>query len=106
MNKTLALVATLGLLSSPALAYEAPKAAEATKPVVTKESTVKETTTKDTAVAPAATHAELKDGTKVVIKGEEVFVVGNDGKETAAPDAKHELKDGTFVTTKGGKIVK
>jgi len=108
MNKTLALVALLGLVSAPAFA--SPEAAkEAAKPAAHAEKhadkMVKETTT-TTAVKIEATNAELKDGTKVVIKGEEVFVVGIDGKETAAPDAKHELKDGTFVTTKAGKIVK
>ncbi len=60
--------------------------------------------------APAAHAAEakevtLKDGTKVVIEGETVSVVGADGAKTAAPDGEHELADGTKVTVKEGKLV-
>lgn len=59
--------------------------------------------------APAAEvevkEATLADGTKVLIKGEEVFVVGEDGAETAAPDGTHTLSDGTTITTAGGKVV-
>lgn len=47
----------------------------------------------------------LEDGTKVLIKGEEVFVVGADGAETAAPDGEHKLSDGTTIKTAGGKLV-
>ena len=100
MNKTLALVAALGLVAAPAFASSETAVSKETTTKVVKEEV------KSAAPAAAATHAELKDGTKVVIKGEDVFVVGKDGKETPAPDAKHELKDGSFVTTKGGKIVK
>jgi len=56
--------------------------------------------------APAAKAIELQDGTKVEIKGEEVFVIGKDGKATPAPDGAHVAKDGTTINTKGGKIVK
>lgn len=49
---------------------------------------------------------ELQNGAKVVVKGEEVFVVGADGTETPAPDGAHVAKDGTTITTKDGKIVK
>ncbi len=65
--------------------------------------------------APAATEAAvavveakevtLKDGTKVVIEGDMVSVVGADGAKTAAPDGEHELADGTKVTVKEGKLV-
>ncbi|MCK6417894.1 MAG: hypothetical protein L6Q57_03020 [Alphaproteobacteria bacterium] len=62
--------------------------------------------------APAAAEAAaevkeltLKDGTKVHVKGEEVFVVGADGTETPAPDGTHTLSDDTTVTTAGGKLV-
>lgn len=48
----------------------------------------------------------LKDGTKVVIEGETVSVIGKDGAKTPAPDGEHELADGTKVTTKDGKVVK
>ena len=66
--------------------------------------------TKEAAEAPAAevtvVENELADGTKVVVKGEDVFVVGADGAETPAPDGTHTFKDGTTVTTKDGKLVK
>lgn len=65
------------------------------------------------AEAPAADAAAvevkeltLADGTKVHVKGEEVFVVGADGAETPAPDGEHALSDGTTVKTAGGKLVK
>lgn len=54
--------------------------------------------------------AVLKDGVKIVspdeefVVGSEVFVVGEDGSETPAPDAEHELEDGTIVVTVEGKI--
>jgi hypothetical protein len=47
----------------------------------------------------------LADGTKVHVKGEEVFVVAADGTETPAPDGDHALADGTTVKTMGGKLV-
>ncbi len=89
MNKLLALAA-LGLLAAtPALAME-PKAPAATEAAATME----------------AKEATLKDGTKVSIEGENVFVVGADGAKTPAPDGEHELADGTKVKTMGGKIAK
>lgn len=63
------------------------------------------------AAAPAAEAAveakevTLKDGTKVSVEGESVFVVGADGAKTPAPDGDHELADGTKLTTKDGKTV-
>lgn len=94
MNKLLALAA-VGLLSvAPVAAHAedahapaAAPAAEAAAPVEAKEVT-------------------LKDGTKVSIEGENVFVVGADGAKTPAPDGEHELADGTKVKTAGGKVVK
>lgn len=59
-----------------------------------------------TTTALANEAVELKDGTKVEIKGEDVFVIGADGKATPAPDGTHEAKDGHKITTKGGKLVK
>jgi len=56
--------------------------------------------------AHAATEATLKDGTKVSIEGDAVFVVAADGTKTAAPDGEHTLSDDTKVVTKDGKIVK
>ncbi len=47
----------------------------------------------------------LKDGTKVLVKGEEVFVVDAENIETPAPDGTHVLEDETTVTIKDGKIV-
>ena len=55
--------------------------------------------------ATEAKEVTLKDGTKVVIEGEAVSVVGADGAKTSAPDGEHELADGTKVTTKDGKLV-
>ncbi|MBL0318525.1 MAG: hypothetical protein IPP74_04435 [Alphaproteobacteria bacterium] len=49
---------------------------------------------------------ELKDGTQIQIKGEEVFVVGKDAKLTPAPDGSHAAKDGSTINTKDGKIAK
>ncbi|MBI1326806.1 MAG: hypothetical protein GC136_04095 [Alphaproteobacteria bacterium] len=54
------------------------------------------------AEAPAAMEATLKDGTKVSVEGDHVFVVGADGTKTAAPDGTHELADGTTLETKDG----
>jgi hypothetical protein len=64
----------------------------------------------DAAPAAEAAATEVKeltlaDGTKVHVKGEEVFVVAADGTETAAPDGEHALADGTTVKTMGGKLV-
>jgi len=60
------------------------------------------------AAAEHADHKEatLKDGTKVSLAGDAVFVVAADGTKTAAPDGEHTLSDDTKVTTKDGKIVK
>ena len=49
--------------------------------------------------------ATLKDGTKISIEGENVFVVSDDGTKTPAPDGTHELADGSTLTTKGGKLL-
>ena len=61
-----------------------------------------------TETAPAAeTQAiELKDGTKVEVKGEDVFVLSATGEATPAPDGDHVTSDGKTITTKGGKLVK
>ena len=94
MNK-LALIAAFTFLALPVSAHAndhgaAPAAAEATK-----------------MAAPAVEMKEvtLKDGTKVVIEGEAVSVVGADGTKTAAPDGDHELADGSKLTIKDGKLV-
>jgi len=59
--------------------------------------------------APAAkTEAkavELKDGTKVQVEGDNVFVLDSKGERKPAPDGTHEAKDGTKLETKDGKIV-
>jgi len=47
----------------------------------------------------------LENGTKVHVKGEEVFVVDEDGNEMPAPDGEHTLEDGETITTEDGKIV-
>lgn len=56
--------------------------------------------------ATAAKEATLKDGTKVSIEGDMVYVVAADGAKTPAPDGEHTLSDDTKVTTKDGKLVK
>ena len=108
MNK-LATVAAFALLALPFAAQaEAPAAAPAAAPA-------------PAAVAPApvkadakmdakmdakveAKEATLKDGTKIVIEGDMVSVVGADGAKTPAPDAVHELADGTKVETKTARL--
>lgn len=46
----------------------------------------------------------LEDGTKVLIKGEDVFVLDAEGNETTAPDGVHTLEDGSTITVEGGKL--
>lgn len=58
----------------------------------------------DAAAAAEVKELTLKDGTKVHVKGEDVFVVGADGTETPAPDGTWEVNDGTTVVTVGGKV--
>jgi hypothetical protein len=99
MNKMLALAA-VGLLSAVSFGAQAEEmhAAPAASVEVKTEVT-----------APAVAEVKevtLKDGTKVSIEGESVFVVGADGAKTPAPDGEHELADGTKVKTAGGKVVK
>lgn len=96
MNKYVMMLAAAGLVSlAPALA----KAEDmATTAAPAAESMAE--------VAVEAKEAMLKDGTKVSIEGDAVFVVAADGTKTAAPDGEHELADGTKVKTAGGKIVK
>lgn len=94
MNK-LATVAAFALLAFPFTAQADQHGADHAAPSVTE-------------VAPAVVEAKevtLKDGTKVVIEGDMVSVVGADGAKTAAPDGEHELADGTKVTVKEGKLV-
>lgn len=59
----------------------------------------------EAAPAVEAKEVVLADGTKAVIKGEEVFVVDAEGKETPAPDGEHALQDGTTIKTAAGKLV-
>lgn len=97
MNKLLALAA-VGVLS--VVSFGAQAAEEHAAPAAAAE-------VKAEAVAPVEVkEVTLKDGTKVSIEGENVFVVGADGAKTPAPDAEHELADGTKVKTVGGKLVK
>lgn len=96
MNKLLALAA-VGLLSVVSIAaqaeeHAAPAAAPAAEAHAAAPVEIKEVT--------------LKDGTKVSIEGDNVFVVAADGAKTPAPDGEHELADGTKVKTAGGKVVK
>jgi hypothetical protein len=94
MNK-LATVAALALLAVP-FSAQANEPAAAPTPAPAAEMA---------APAVEAKEVTLKDGTKVVIEGDMVSVVGADGAKTAAPDGEHELADGTKVSTKDGKLV-
>ena len=97
MKKLIALAAVAVIAMAPAFA----KADEHAK-----TETKTEATTTTTTEATAAKEATLKDGTKISIEGDKVFVVAADGTKTAAPDAEHELADGTKVKTMAGVIVK
>ena len=99
MKKLMALAALAVIALSPAAQAEEHTATTAT--TTTTEATKTEATT-----AVEAKEATLKDGTKVSIEGDSVFVVAADGTKTPAPDAEHELADGTKVKTVSGKIVK
>lgn len=83
-------------------------AAIALVPTLVKANEKHETTTheKTTTTTVEAKHETLKDGTKISIEGDHVYVVASDGAKTAAPDGEHELSDGTKVKTHGGVIVK
>ncbi len=94
MKKHIALAALAVLTLSPALAQANEH-----------ETTTHETTTHTTTTMEAKA-ATLKDGTKISIEGDHVFVVGADGTKTPAPDAEHELSDGMKVKTHNGVIVK
>lgn len=63
----------------------------------------KTTTSVTTEVAAPVEHT-LKDGTKVSVEGDAVFVVAADGTKTPAPNGTHELADGTTITTVDGKV--
>ncbi len=102
----LAAVAAVALVPSFAKAEDTHAAAKVETPAaaVSTETTTETTTTETTAVE--AREATLKDGTKISIEGDKVFVVAADGTKTPAPDAEHELADGTKVKTVAGVIVK
>ena len=59
-------------------------------------------------VEVAVTEYTLKDGTtKVVVEGDDVFVVGEDGTKTPAPDGDHETTtEGVTLKVMAGKLVK
>ena len=57
------------------------------------------------AEAPAAVEHTLTDGTKIVVEGDMVSIMGADGSKTPAPDGEHMLSDGTTLKTMGGKVV-
>jgi hypothetical protein len=62
---------------------------------------------KPAAAAEKAEQAELKDGTKIEIKGGKVFVLAADGKASPAPEGKWETSDGrTIETNAKGEVVK
>lgn len=67
--------------------------------------TTTETETHSTTTAETSEYV-LEDGTKVVAEGDAVFVMGEDGSKTPAPDGDHKTKDGQTLTTKDGHLVK
>ena len=79
-------------------------AADAT-PAEAAASAATEAATDGQAAVVEAKEVTLKDGTKVSVEGDSVFVVGADGAKTPAVDGDHELADGTKLTTKDGKVV-
>lgn len=92
MNKYMMMLAAAGLI---AVAPVAISAAQAEDHAPAAEATTT-TEVKDLV---------LKDGTKVQVDGEMVYVIGDGNTKTAAPDGEHELADGTKIKTMGGKIV-
>jgi hypothetical protein len=56
-------------------------------------------------VAIEMREATLKDGTKISIEGENIFIVSDDGTKSLVPDGAHTMADGTTLTTKGGKLL-
>ncbi len=88
----------LALLAAALVLPVASNANEATKNSAAAQGSAAQTS------AQAEQDLELKDGTKVKIKGNEVWVIGKDGAATAAPDGTHTTKDGKTITTKGGKL--
>ena len=104
MMKSLLMALVAGaFVVAPVAAKAEDKAAEVVAPATTPAADAAVETAADAAVA--AKETTLKDGTKIVIEGEMVSVVGADGAKTPAPDGEHELADGTKVTTKEGKVV-
>ncbi len=104
MNKMLALAA-VGLLSAVSFGAQAEEHAAPAHADVKVEA-VAPAVAAETAAVVEVKEVTLKDGTKVSIEGESVFVVGADGAKTPAPDGEHELADGTKVKTAAGKVVK
>lgn len=101
---TLAVAAFLAL--TPAFAEDAAAPVAATTEAVATEAAAPAVETATD--ADAVTEYTLKDGTtKVVVKGDKVFVVGADGAKTAAPDGDHETTtEGVTLKVKDGVLVK
>ncbi len=97
MKKTLLMSAALA-----ALVLGTPLTSHAEDAVVTESAVTESVQASEEVMVKELT---LKDGTKVLVKGDDVFVLGTFGKETPAPDGIHVLEDDTSVTTKDGKIV-
>ena len=77
----------------------------ATKVDATNPANVTDTVTKTIETTKPVT-AELSDGTKIEISGDnEVTAINADGTKNPAPDGVLTLKDGVTITVKGGKKV-
>ncbi len=91
----------LSLAFVTAMLFTAPVYAQDTAPVADVPAT-------DVAIPDVAIEmreATLKDGTKISIEGENIFIVSDDGTKSLAPDGTHTMADGTTLTTKGGKLL-
>lgn len=105
MNK-LATVAAFALLALPFAAQASEHAAPAAAPAAAAPAAAAPAAAPAAEAKVEAKEVTLKDGTKVVIEGDMVSVVGANNAKTAAPDGVHELADGTKITVKAGKLVK
>lgn len=101
MNKMIALAAVAVIAFAPTFAKAEDAAAAKT---TTTETHSAATQTADS--VSTAKEMTLKDGTKVSVEGDSVFVVAADGSKTPATDNTWEMADGTKVKTVAGKIVK
>lgn len=90
-------------MTAVALFAAVPMAAQATEPAANTEAPAEKAA--KTEPAAGAQQVKLKDGAEVMVSGENVYTVGEDGKHMPVADGIHKLPDGTAFTTKDGKII-